>query len=137
MKTQRRRDTKLELELRRALHRSGLRFRVDQAPLPGQRSRADVVFRRARVAVFVDGCFWHGCPVHGSTPKANQEWWTAKLAANKDRDAANNRRLAEAAWLSIRIWEHEDIESAARRIAEAVSERICSTAVTPTSTISG
>src|SRR5690242_18235278 len=85
-KANRGRDTAPERELRSALHRRGLRFRVHQRPEPSLRVTADVVFRRARVAVFVDGCFWHRCPVHATKPKSNSEWWEAKLQANVDRD---------------------------------------------------
>jgi DNA mismatch endonuclease (patch repair protein) len=112
------------MELRRALHRSGLRYRVDLAPIPGLRSRADIVFPRARVAVFVDGCFWHCCPLHGTVPKANQAWWFAKLATNRERDAAVTLRLAHAGWKSIRIWEHQDPESVARDVARLVRSRL-------------
>src|SRR4051812_22101064 len=86
MSRQRRRDTAPEIALRRLLHARGLRFRVDAKPLAGLRRRADIVFTRARVAVFVDGCFWHGCPVHGTLPVANRQWWAAKLDANAARD---------------------------------------------------
>jgi len=120
MKATRSRDTDAERRLRSALHRRGLRFRVDSPPLPELPRRADVLFARSRVAVFVDGCFWHGCPLHGTTPKENAEWWRDKLAANRRRDSDTNERLAQAGWLVIRVWEHEDPELAAQRIAEAV-----------------
>ena len=98
MRQTRRRDTPKELDLRRELHRRGLRYLVDAAPLPGLRRRADLVFRRPRVAVFVDGCFWHQCPKHKTMPVANREWWSEKLAGNVDRDRdtdqAPRRRLA-------------------------------------------
>lgn len=122
MQTTRRRDTPAEVALRSALHRLGLRFRVAY-PLPGLRRSADVAFPRRRVAVFVDGCFWHGCPVHGTWPKQNAEWWRAKIEANQRRDADTDRRLAEAGWLVIRVWQHEDAEAIAREIAVAVSAR--------------
>src|SRR6478672_8045793 len=92
-----RRDTPCELALRSATHRLGLRFRVDW-PLPGTRRRADLAFTRARLAVFVDGCFWHGCPVHGTWPKANAVWWHDKIVGNRRRDRDTNRRLATAGW---------------------------------------
>src|SRR3954447_5164896 len=95
MEKQVRRDTKPELELRRAVWRLGLRYRVDIAPIPGRR-RADLVFTRAKVAVYVDGCFWHSCPTHATIPKANREWWVAKLDTNVRRDRDTDRRLAEA-----------------------------------------
>ena len=115
MDSQRRRDTRPELALRRALWRRGLRFRVDRPPLPMLRRRADIVFGPAQVAVFVDGCFWHGCPVHATEPKANSAWWAAKLAANEARDRDTDRRLSAAGWTVVRIWEHDDPEEAAAR----------------------
>jgi DNA mismatch endonuclease (patch repair protein) len=116
MQRQSRRDTKPEMALRRGLHRLGLRYRVDRAVLPGVRRRADVVFTRARVAVFVDGCFWHGCPTHGTRPKSNAEWWGDKLEANFTRDRDTDTRLAAAGWRVIRLWEHDDMEAAASEI---------------------
>src|SRR3954447_26495843 len=95
MERQPRRDTRPELALRRAVWRLGLRYRVDIAPIPGRR-RADLVFTRARVAVYLDGCFWHSCPTHATIPKANREWWVAKLDTNVRRDRDTDRRLAEA-----------------------------------------
>lgn len=121
MVSNRRRDTTPELEVRRAVHARGLRYRVDVPPLPDlRRRRADLVFRRVRVAVFIDGCFWHGCPVHGTIPTANAEYWVPKLRANRERDADTDRRLREAGWTVVRIWEHEDPESAADVIEAAV-----------------
>lgn len=119
-----RRDTLPELALRSELHRRGFRFRVDRAPLPGLRSRADIVFGPARVAVYVDGCFWHSCPEHATKPKANAEWWEQKLKRNQERDAATNRALRENGWEVVRIWEHEDPAAAADRVEEAVRGRI-------------
>lgn len=115
-----RRDTAAEMAVRRAAHRLGLRYRVDAPALPGLRRRADLLFTRARVAVFVDGCFWHGCPTHGSRPRANAQWWAEKIAANRRRDADTDARLVEANWISLRVWEHEDPEDAAARIAHVV-----------------
>lgn len=123
MTANRRRDTSPELALRRLLHAQGLRYRVDFAPLPDlRRRRADIVFTRARVAVFVDGCFWHGCPVHATSPRTNASYWSAKLAANKERDLDTVRRLAEAGWTALRVWEHESMEGAAQRVDGAVRE---------------
>jgi DNA mismatch endonuclease (patch repair protein) len=119
MERQRRRDTKPELALRRAVWRLGLRYRVDIAPIPGRR-RADLVFTRAKVAVYVDGCFWHSCPDHATVPKANREWWVAKLEAIVRRDRDTDNRLIAAGWTVLRIWEHEQIDAAAARIAGAV-----------------
>ena len=123
MKRQARRDTKPELELRRALHARGLRFRVDRSPIPGMRTRADIVFGPAKVAVFVDGCFWHSCPDHATLPAMNREWWTAKLANNVARDRRVDRELQESGWVPIRVWEHEDPAAAAQRVAATVDRR--------------
>jgi DNA mismatch endonuclease, patch repair protein len=120
MENQPQRDTAIELELRSLLHREGLRYRIHQRPIEGLRREADVVFRRARVAVYVDGCFWHGCPKHATWPKANARWWRAKIEANRRRDLDTNRRLREAGWLPVRIWEHEDPRRAAERVVRAV-----------------
>ncbi len=94
-----RRDTKAELTLRRELHRRGLRYRVDVPAIPALRRRADVVFSRERVAVFCDGCFWHGCPDHGTWPTQNAAWWREKIETNIRRDADTNLRLEEEGWL--------------------------------------
>ncbi|WP_046302046.1 very short patch repair endonuclease [Mycobacterium sp. UM_Kg27] len=113
MSIQRRRDTEAEMMLRRLLHARGLRYRVD-LPLPGMpRRRADLTFSAKRVAVFVDGCFWHGCPEHGTEPKRNGGWWASKLARNIERDRETDAYLAEIGWTVVRIWEHEDPECAA------------------------
>ena len=122
MQANRRRDTRPELNLRRELHRRGLRFRVDHPPTPEARCRADIVFTKASVAVFVDGCFWHACPEHGNVPQANREWWRAKLAVNVERDRRNDRELFDAGWQVIRVWEHETVSSAADRVCEAVRQ---------------
>jgi DNA mismatch endonuclease (patch repair protein) len=115
-----RRDTAPEVALRSELHRLGLRYRVDKSPVRGVRRRADVVFGSARVAVFVDGCFWHGCPVHGTWPKRNADFWRDKIETNRRRDADTDHRLGEEGWVSIRVWEHEDPVEAAESIAAAV-----------------
>ena len=117
MKTTKRRDTKPELLLRSELDRQGLRYAVDHA-VDGTRRRADIVFKGARVAVYVDGCYWHGCPSHGTMPKSNGHAWKEKFASNRSRDADTDARLAEAGWTVMRFWEHEDpVESAARVVA--------------------
>ncbi|WP_068161078.1 very short patch repair endonuclease [Rhodococcus phenolicus] len=121
MSRQRRRDTAPEVALRRELHRRGARFFVDRAPLPGLRRRADLVFPRRRVAVYVDGCFWHRCPVHATAPKNNAEWWSAKLTGNVARDRDTDARLAAAGWTVVRIWEHEDPVLAADRVQNALT----------------
>ena len=107
MARQRTRDTGPELAVRQRLHALGYRYRVDHRPLPDLRARGDLVFTRARVVVFVDGCFWHRCPQHATSPRHNGVWWQAKLDANVVRDRATDRRLAEAGWRVVRIWEHE------------------------------
>lgn len=123
MSRQRRRDTEPELLLRRALHRRGLRYRVHM-PLPGMpRRRADLTFTRARVVVFVDGCFWHCCPLHGTAPTANGAWWAEKLAGNVARDRDTNQRLRADGWIVLRFWEHEDMEHAAAIVNEQVSNK--------------
>lgn len=122
LEKQRQRDTVPETRLRRELHARGLRYRVDY-PIPVPRRRADIVFTRQQVAVFVDGCYWHGCPQHSSVPKNNAEWWRRKLDANIERDRDTDRRLEEADWLVIRVWEHEHVEKAADRVEAAVSFR--------------
>src|SRR4051812_26626250 len=108
MLANRSRDTKPELALRRLLHSRGLRYRVDYRPLQGVRNRADVVFTRAKVAVFVDGCFWHGCPEHYMPSKTNVDYWAPKIAANRARDHAFDRLLQQSGWKVVRVWEHED-----------------------------
>jgi DNA mismatch endonuclease (patch repair protein) len=120
MQSTRRRDTKAELLIRSAVHRRGLRYRVDAAPLPGMRRRADLVFATERLAVFVDGCFWHGCPLHGTLPKVNRQWWQDKLDANQRRDRDTDRRLVEAGWHVLRAWEHEDPDDVAQRIVDEI-----------------
>jgi len=107
------------MAIRRELHRRGLRYRLDAAPVGG-RHRADVIFARARVAVFVDGCFWHRCPQHGLAPKNNAAWWKEKLDRNAARDRHVDVELRECGWTVIRIWEHEDAVEAADRIERAV-----------------
>lgn len=116
MRSTRRRDTAPELALRRELHRRGRRYFVDRAPLPGMRRRADLVFPRYGIAVYVDGCFWHSCPTHATVPKTNTAWWRVKLATNQRRDRDTDARLMAAGWQSLRVWEHEHPEDAADRI---------------------
>ena len=118
-----RRDTKPELALRRALHARGLRYRVDRAVLAGMRRRPDIVFGPARVVVFVDGCFWHGCPDHATWPTNNAEFWRKKIETNRLRDRDTDSRLAEAGWTVVRVWEHEDAQDAAERVARQLCRR--------------
>ncbi|CAA9520005.1 MAG: Very-short-patch mismatch repair endonuclease (G-T specific) [uncultured Thermoleophilia bacterium] len=122
MSVARRRDTGPERALRSELHRLGLRFRLHRR-LAGLRREADVVFGPARVAVFIDGCFWHGCPQHATWPKANADFWRTKIETNRRRDADTDERLAGAGWEVVRIWEHEDPAEAARLIAARVRAR--------------
>ncbi|MBE7561354.1 DNA mismatch endonuclease Vsr [bacterium] len=119
----RQRDTPLEVAIRKRVHASGLRYFIDRAPIPGLRRRADLVFARSRVAVFVDGCFWHCCPQHATWPKANARWWKTKLLGNVARDRDTDARLRAAGWLVVRVWEHEDPACAALRIVRAVRRR--------------
>lgn len=123
MKSVRQRDTTPEVAVRRALFRRGLRFRVHIRPLPAVPRRADIVFPKEKVAVFVDGCFWHGCPIHGTSAKANAEFWRKKLESNRTRDLATDERLRGEGWLPVRIWEHEDSEEAAARVRSLVLDR--------------
>lgn len=115
-----RRDTSPEMELRRALWQAGLRYRV-QYLVPGlPRRRIDIAFTRQQVAVQVDGCFWHGCPEHGTRPGRNSEWWRWKIARNQARDRDTDARLAALGWTVIHVWEHED----AARAAQAIITRL-------------
>ncbi len=118
MRANRRRDTRPEWRIRQLLHEHGLRYRVDlPIRVPGARLvRPDVVFTRAWLAVFVDGCFWHGCPDHKGRPKTNAHYWEPKLAGNADRDQRQTRALAEAGWTVLRFWEHESPAEVAREI---------------------
>lgn len=118
MKGNRKTDTRPELALRSALHRSGLRFRKDHTVKvdEGRTIRVDVVFPRAKLAVFVDGCFWHRCPQHGTEPKSNTGYWSPKLDRNVERDRETDERLRRAGWEVLRIWEHETVEVGSRRV---------------------
>lgn len=123
MQSNRSRDTKPELAVRRLLHAAGLRYRVDRAPVVGLRRRADIVFPRERLAVFVDGCYWHGCPEHGtSTFHTNAEFWSKKIATNVARDRDTTARLNEAGWQVVRVWEHVPPSEAAVQIESAVRQ---------------
>jgi DNA mismatch endonuclease (patch repair protein) len=125
MQGNRRTGTLPELTLRTALHRRGLRFRKDfKITGDGFAVRADVVFPRRRLAVFVDGCYWHGCPEHFRMPSRNADYWAAKIARNEARDRRVTDSLAGAGWLVLRVWEHEPVEQAADRVAEAVTSAL-------------
>lgn len=119
MQRNRGRDTSPELAVRRLLHAAGLRYRVDFAPLGGRR-RADIVFTRKRIAVFIDGCFWHGCPIHATRPKANADYWGQKLDRNIERDLETTASLQSAGWTVLRFWEHEAPTDVAETISRAV-----------------
>lgn len=120
MRAQRRRDTAPEMLYRQALFSMGLRYRVDLRIAPLRR-RGDIVFTRWKVVVFVDGCFWHACPMHGTLPKSNQNWWGAKLRANVERDRETDRLLSATGWRVVRIWEHESPPTALSRILAALN----------------
>lgn len=123
MSRQRSRDTAAELAVRRELFRLGLRYRVHRRPLANLRRVADVVFPTERVAVFVDGCFWHGCPDHRTHPQRNAEFWRAKIDGNIARDKDTDAQLLKADWVSVRIWEHEDPKVAVRQVELMVRDR--------------
>lgn len=114
-----RRDTKPELELRSALSAMGYHYRLD-VPIDGGRRKPDIVFRSDRVVVYVDGCFWHGCPEHGTIPKQNREWWIEKLEANRTRDADTTEKLVADGWTVLRFWEHEDPLASAAIVSDAI-----------------
>ncbi|MGD0701294.1 MAG: very short patch repair endonuclease [Trebonia sp.] len=123
MKANRRTDTKPELALRTALHAMGYRYRKDhRLDLPSRRVRPDIAFTRRKVAVFVDGCFWHACPDHGSKPKSNEWYWSPKLARNVERDRAADDALLQAGWTVIRLWEHVPVADAVALVVAAVGE---------------
>lgn len=131
MQRQRRKDTEPELALRRALHRAGLRYRVG-LPVTGlPRRSVDIAFTRIKLAVFVDGCFWHGCPQHATWPKANAAWWEAKILKNRERDGETTRKLEGVGWTVIRIWEHESAEDAAARLLDLVRGMRAAATVSP------
>lgn len=116
----RQKGTGAELSLRKELHGRGLRYRLQVPLLTKPRRVADIVFPRVRVAVFVDGCFWHGCPEHASWPKSNAQFWRDKIEANRARDADTDRRLSASGWRVIRVWAHERVGEAAERIENVV-----------------
>lgn len=120
MQATRQRNTRSERALQTALQALGLTFETNVRVIEGSTRRADIVFEAERVAVFVDGCFWHGCPIHGTWPKQNAAFWRSKIERNKARDADTNRRLAEAGWTVIRVWEHEDPSEAVEGIKRVI-----------------
>lgn len=120
MQGNRSRDTSPELAVRRRLHAAGLRFRVAHRPEAALNRTADIVFTRQRIAVFIDGCYWHACPDHRTVARANASYWSEKLARNVARDADTTERLRAAGWTVLRFWEHEDPEAVAKAVATAV-----------------
>lgn len=123
MQAIRSRDTTPERLIRRLVHANGLRYRVAARPLPDLRRTADMVFRPARVAVFIDGCYWHGCPQHYVPPKTNPGYWSDKVARNIARDRDTDQRLTKAGWTVLRFWEHEPPEHCAAHITDEVERR--------------
>jgi DNA mismatch endonuclease, patch repair protein len=123
MRGNRNRDTRPELAVRSAVHALGLRYRVAARPIVGVRRSADLVFRGRRVAVFVDGCYWHGCPDHFTMPRTNVAYWSAKIERNRERDAETDALLADAGWTVVRVWEHEDPRQGADRVREVLVRR--------------
>jgi len=122
MRRQKTRDTRCEIDIRKGLHARGLRFRVGFG-VAGIRARIDIAFTRAKLAVFVDGCFWHACPTHASWPKRNAEAWRAKIETNRRRDANVVDQLGRTGWQTLRIWEHEDPAIAASRILAVIARK--------------
>jgi DNA mismatch endonuclease, patch repair protein len=120
MQANRPRGTSIEVTLRKALFKRGLRFFKDRRPLPNLRCEADVLFPRRKIAVFVDGCFWHGCPLHATRPVLHGEWWGRKLDRTIERDRTNGAVLAAAGWKVLRFWEHQSIDEMARRTEKLV-----------------
>ncbi|WP_395307520.1 very short patch repair endonuclease [Mycobacterium sp. AMU20-3851] len=122
MSRQQRRDTKPELLVRQTLHSRGIRYRVDAAPVAGVRCKADLLWRGLRLAVFIDGCFWHGCPEHATRPMANEMWWAEKLDGNVQRDRRTDLQLTNLGWTVLRFWEHEPADAVADAICAVLAE---------------
>jgi DNA mismatch endonuclease (patch repair protein) len=122
MSKQRRRDTQAELLVRQLLHARGIRFRVDAQPEPDYRCKADIMWKALHLIVFIDGCFWHGCPEHATRPRANREWWAQKLDANIQRDRRTDAVLAARGWTVLRFWEHEKPAAVADVICSQLTE---------------
>jgi DNA mismatch endonuclease (patch repair protein) len=114
------RDTAAEVRVRRELHRRGFRYRVNTRPDPALRRTGDIVFPKARLVVFIDGCFWHRCPIHYAAPKTRSDFWTTKIAGNVARDTDTTLRLQQAGWTVLRFWEHEDVRDVVASIAAAL-----------------
>jgi len=122
MQGNRSRDTAPELAVRRLLHSAGLRYRVQIAPLPGLRRTADVVFSRERIAIFIDGCYWHGCPAHYAPPASHADFWREKVERNRTRDLDTTAKLTANGWTVLRYWTHEPPDEVAASIRAAVSD---------------
>lgn len=120
MQSNKPRDNRLELAIRSAVHGAGLRYRTHVRPVSGVRCEADLIFTRRRIAVFIDGCFWHACPEHATWPATNAGWWRRKIEENAARDRRNDTELRQAGWTVLRIWEHEGIDRTVNRIVEVV-----------------
>ncbi|MDP7727622.1 very short patch repair endonuclease [Mycobacterium sp. TY813] len=123
MRANRGRDTRPEMALRRALHAAGFRYRVNARPIPGSRMTVDVVFPKARVAVEVRGCYWHGCAEHHRPSRQNAEFWSTKIAGNVERDERKRAALEADGWAVVIVWEHDDVAEAVERVTSAVRER--------------
>lgn len=117
-------DTDIEKKLRSVLHQSGLRFRIGRKPESDIRCEADIVFGPAKVCVFVDGCYWHGCPQHFKPPRTNRHWWMEKITDNVKRDHRQSEALTARGWLVIRVWEHDLSDEIATRIAKWISRLV-------------
>ena len=123
MKANRRTNTKPELALRSALYARGYRYRKDfRLDLPARKVRPDIAFTSRKVAVFVDGCFWHACPEHGSKPRNNEWYWSPKLLKNRERDRATDEALTKAGWTVVRLWEHVPVAEAVAAVIAAVGD---------------
>lgn len=116
------RDTAPEIAIRSELHRRGLRFRVHAKPEPDLRTKADIVFRPKKVCVFIDGCFWHSCPEHGTIPASNRQLWEAKLERNQERDVQTTKQLSGRGWTVLRYWEHQDPRAVADEISHLLDD---------------
>lgn len=114
-------DTQPELAIRRRLHRDGLRFRVHASPVQGLRRSGDIVFPRLRVVVLVDGCFFHGCPLHYVSPKTRTTFWEEKISLNRTRDVETTRRFEAEGWTVLRFWEHQDVDQVVDEIERVVA----------------
>lgn len=123
MRSVKRRDTLPEMEVRRRVHAMGMRYFVDHRVLEKPIRKADLAFPKLKIAVFIDGCFWHGCPIHGTKPKENARFWYDKLEMNKRRDTDTDERLEKAGWSVIRVWAHERPEKIADLVRSEVTRR--------------